>query len=112
VEDATRRTRLAAERTWLAWWRTGLTTSAAAIAVGRLIPGLTHGDHWAFRVLGLGYALLAIALLLIGGYRQYEGTQAINRGDYNELSLSVVAWLTAAGVALGAATLIIVGVAL
>jgi uncharacterized membrane protein YidH (DUF202 family) len=38
--DATRRTRLADERTELAWWRTGLTALAVALAVGRVIPGL------------------------------------------------------------------------
>jgi len=112
VEDATRRTRLAAERTWLAWWRTGLATSAAAIAVGRLIPGLTHGDHWAFRLLGLGYAVLAIVLLLIGGVRQYQGSQALDRGEYHDLSPSLVIWLTAAAVALAGATLVIVAVAI
>ena len=38
--DGTRRTALAAERTWLAWWRTGLGASAVAIGVGRILPGL------------------------------------------------------------------------
>jgi uncharacterized membrane protein YidH (DUF202 family) len=26
------------ERTWLAWWRTGLVSAAAAIALGRVAP--------------------------------------------------------------------------
>jgi Domain of unknown function (DUF202) len=30
--DVTRRTRLAAERTWLAWWRSGIAASTAAVA--------------------------------------------------------------------------------
>jgi putative membrane protein len=40
--DVTRRTRLAAERTWLAWWRTGIAASAAALAVGALVPQLVE----------------------------------------------------------------------
>ena len=38
VEDATRRTRLANERTYLAWWRTGLTALAVGIGIGKLVP--------------------------------------------------------------------------
>ena len=44
VEDATRRTRLASERTYLAWWRTGLTTLAVSWRRGYGIPnGLQRG---------------------------------------------------------------------
>jgi uncharacterized membrane protein YidH (DUF202 family) len=32
--NVTRRTGLAAERTWLAWWRTGIGASAVPIGVG------------------------------------------------------------------------------
>jgi len=32
--DQVRRTSMAAERTWLAWWRTALGASAGALAVG------------------------------------------------------------------------------
>ena len=34
--DATRRTRLANERTYLAWWRTGLTAFAVSFGAGRI----------------------------------------------------------------------------
>ena len=37
--DATRRTRLANERTYLAWWRTGLTSLAVGLGAGKLVPG-------------------------------------------------------------------------
>ena len=33
--DQERRTSMAAERTWLAWWRTALGATAGALAVGR-----------------------------------------------------------------------------
>ena len=41
MADSTRRTRLANERTYLAWWRTGLTTLAVAIGAGKIVPELT-----------------------------------------------------------------------
>jgi putative membrane protein len=112
VQDASRRTRLAAERTWLAWWRTGLATTGAAIAIGRLLPELTHVSHvWAYRALGLAYGVLAIAILLIGGVRQRRGAQALDRGGYDELSLPLVSWLTAVAVVLGVGTLLIIALA-
>ena len=41
--DATRRTRLANERTFLAWWRTALGTEGLALATGKLVPEVTDG---------------------------------------------------------------------
>jgi putative membrane protein len=45
VRDATRRTRLANERTYLAWWRTGLTALAVSFGAGRLLPELSNGAN-------------------------------------------------------------------
>jgi putative membrane protein len=108
--DASRRTWLAAERTWLAWWRTGIATAAVALAVGRLLPVVTHGARWPFRVVGLGYGLLAVAALVIGALRQQATARALRRGSYAELSTPAVIWLTAAAVllALGSVTLVVV----
>jgi putative membrane protein len=39
--DLIRRTRLAAERTELAWWRTALTSIPVAVGVGRVVPELS-----------------------------------------------------------------------
>jgi uncharacterized membrane protein YidH (DUF202 family) len=108
--DASRRTWLAAERTWLAWWRTGLGGAAVAIAVGRVLPSLTHGARWPFRLLGLGYAAVAIAVLVIGAVRQQRVAEALRRGSYDQLSSPLVLWLTAAAVLLAAGTLAVVAV--
>jgi putative membrane protein len=112
VVDATRRTSLAAERTWLAWWRTGLGAAAVAVGVGRLLPGLTGGSHWPLRLLGLGYGALAVAVLVIGGVRQNRVATALRRGSYEQLSPRMVLWLTATAVALALATLAVVAVEL
>lgn len=111
LADVKRRTWLAAERTWLAWWRTGLGAAAVSIGVGRLLPGLTGGSRWPLKVLGLGYGLVAIAVLVIGAIRQRQVAAALRRGSYEELSTPLVMWLTAAAVALSLATLVVIAVA-
>ena len=109
--DVTRRTWLAAERTWLAWWRTGIGASAVAIGVGRVVPELTHGARWPWRVLGIAYGLIAVAVLVLGAVRQQRTADALRRGSYSELTSPLVLYLTAAAVAvsLGAVVLVAVG---
>ena len=51
--DATRRTRLANERTFLAWWRTALGTEGLAVGVGKVLPEVTDGPHWPYVAFGL-----------------------------------------------------------
>lgn len=70
VEDATRRTRLATERTYLAWWRSGLTALAVGLAAGKLVPELSAGASWPYELLGAGYSLLGIAFIFYGHRRQ------------------------------------------
>ena len=112
IADVKRRTWLAAERTWLAWWRTGLGAAAVSIGVGRLLPGLTGGALWPLRLLGLGYGVVAIAVLVIGAVRQNQVAAALRRGSYEELSSPMVLWLTAAAVALSVATLVVIALAI
>jgi inner membrane protein YidH len=112
AKDASRRTLLAAERTWLAWWRTGLGATALAVGVGRIVPGLTSGARWPFRVLGLGYGALAVAILVVGAVRQQRVADALRHGDYDQISTPLVMWLTAVAVALSTATLAVMVVAL
>jgi putative membrane protein len=110
--DASRRTSLAAERTWLAWWRTGLGASAVAVGVGRILPGLAGGVRWPLKLLGLGYGALAVAVLVIGGMRQTRIADALRSGSYDQLSSRLVWWLTVSAAALALATLIVVAVAI
>lgn len=107
--EVSRRTWLAAERTWLAWWRTGVGVGAVAIAVGRFLPGLTYGARWPFRLLGVGYGLLSVVILVLGATRQRRARAALRRGGYEELASPVVNWLTAAAVvlAVGATALVL-----
>ena len=106
--DPTRRTWLASERTWLAWWRTGIGASAVAVGVGRVLPEVSGGSDWPFRVLGAGYAVLAIWVLLAGASRQRHVDAALAAGRYDRMSPTLVSALTAAAVALAALTLVLV----
>ena len=72
---------MAAERTWLAWWRTALVATAGALGVGRLAPRLLHAAPAVYIVLGCGYALLAVALLVVGSRRHRALGRAIERGE-------------------------------
>jgi putative membrane protein len=106
--DASRRTWLAAERTWLAWWRSGVAVGAVALAVGRFLPGLTHGTRWPYEALGVGYGLLSVATLLVGGLRQQRAADALRRGTLEELTTQTVAWLTAAAIVLSLVSTVLV----
>jgi putative membrane protein len=110
TSDASRRTWLAAERTWLAWWRTGVGAAGLAIAVGRIVPAITHGARWPFRAIGIGYGLLAVAVLVVGAVRQQRTAGALRRGIYDELATPVVMWLTAATIVLSVGAVVLVAV--
>ena len=111
-EDVSRRTWLAAERTWLAWWRTGIAVGAVAIAVGRFLPAAAHGAHWPFRLIGIGYGGLSVVILLVGAVRQRRTGEALRRGSFDELTTPLVAWLTAGGIVLAVAAMVLVASAL
>jgi putative membrane protein len=69
-----RRTQLAVERTWLAWWRTGLTGYAVALATARVVPDLAHTKtQWPYTALGIGFALLGTGCILYGESRRRSG---------------------------------------
>jgi putative membrane protein len=107
-EDATRRTYLANERTYLAWWRTGVTCLAVAFGAGRIVPALGHHARWPYAVVGGGFALLGVAFMALGARRQREVHAAVTRGDFADLDDRVTGLLTAAGVVLGLAVLVLV----
>ena len=106
--DADRRTRLAAERTWLAWWRSGIAAATASVAVGGVVPELVDGGRIPYVLLGAGYALLAAAVFVGAGLRQRRLVAAIDRDGYEEASTGWVTALTVAGGVLALATLAIV----
>jgi putative membrane protein len=106
--DATRRTHLANERTYLAWWRTGLTALATSVAIGRVVPSLTHQTRWPYAILGAGFALVGIVAIGYGFVRQQAVRHAVREGRFEHPHDGMLMVLTATGVALGAILLVLV----
>lgn len=106
VRDATRaapRTRPANERTYLAWWRTGLTCFAVAIGVGKLLPVVgKESTDWPYAALGVAFALLGVALIGIGYRRFHSISGSIESGEPTEDDFAAIAATTVAGVVLAA----------
>jgi inner membrane protein YidH len=106
--DATRRTRLANERTYLAWWRTGLTAFAVSFGAGRIAPELSSGAAWPFEALGVAFALVGLGFIGYGYVRQKQVDEALARGDYAPFDDRAALVFAACGLVLGLATLILV----
>ena len=92
--DATRRTHLANERTYLAWWRTSL-------GAGKLVPSISHQARWPYEVLG-------VAFIAFGMRRQREIRDAIARDTFEHPDDRFLALFTAIGIGLGAMLLVLV----
>ena len=108
--DFTRRTLLANERTYLAWWRTGITSIATALAAARLVPELAKVKHdWPYTVLGVGFALIGIVCFAYGHIRRMQVDRAVREGSFVDLDHTVTLVISVGGVvlALGLVALII-----
>lgn len=106
--DQARRTSMAAERTWLAWWRSALAATAGALGVGRLAPEVLDVAPWPYVLLGCAYAGLAIGLLLVGAQRQRDLERALRTGKHSPLTFRTVAIFSGGGVLLATLTVVLV----
>lgn len=106
--DATRRTHLANERTYLAWWRTGLTCLAVSFGTGRLVPSISNETRWPYTVLGAGFALIGLVFIGYGFLRQRAVQEAVMRGEFERPNERILAAVTSVGVVLGVAVLALV----
>jgi uncharacterized membrane protein YidH (DUF202 family) len=104
-DDVTRRTRLAAERTWLAWWRSGVAAATAAVGVGGVVPSLVDGSRTPYIVLGAGYAVLAALIFVGAALRQRRIGRALDAGRFEDLGEWGVLGLTLAAAVLALGTL-------
>jgi uncharacterized membrane protein YidH (DUF202 family) len=99
---------MAAERTWLAWWRTALVATAGALAVGRFAPALLDVAAWPYVVLACCYAGLAVGLLIIGARRQRDLEASLQGDTHHPIGFGLVALFTAGGILLAIATIVLV----
>jgi putative membrane protein len=107
--DATRRTWLASERTVLAWLRTGLTATAVALAVGKVVPDLRSGGaSWPFVVLGTGYAVLGVAIVIYGLHRGRQVDRAIRAGQWLRIDNTAMWLIGALSILLGLMAVVVI----
>ena len=107
--DYSRRTLLANERTYLAWWRTGLTTLTVALAVARVVPGLSDSTtQWPYTVVGVCFALLGIACIAYGERRRISVDRAVRQGEFVSADPRLTLGLTAGGVLMGVALVVLI----
>ena len=107
--DASRRTRLANERTQLAWWRTGLTALAVGLAIGRVLPELaTDLEQWPYVALGAGFAIYGVLLIWYGGVRAGEVDRAVAQGRIAVSASWISSALGGIGIGLGVATAVLI----
>jgi inner membrane protein YidH len=108
VEDATRRTRLASERTYLAWWRTGLTTLAVSLAAGKLVPELSTGAAWPFEAIGIAFALVGLVFIVYAYLRQKQVEEALARGEFAPFDTRAGLAFAVVGALLAIATIVVI----
>ena len=108
IEDASRRTRLASERTYLAWWRTGITCLAACVGIGRLVPAHADVRNWPYEAVGAGFGVLGLAFVVGGYFRARAVEAALDRGEFARFGSFLPAVFMLAGIVLGLATIALV----
>jgi putative membrane protein len=106
---APRRTRLAAERTQLAWWRTGLTAIAVGLGIGRVIPDIAGtAEAWPYVATGIAFTLYGIVLFAYGTHRARDLEQHLGGPRPVSASDRMLTALTAFGVLLGLASIALI----
>lgn len=109
ADSADRRTDLAGERTLLAWWRTGFTAIAVALAVGRVLPDLApHSVRWPYVVVGIGFALYGIAMIVYGTRRIESLGRELGTPPAARSTNTQTTALALVGVVLGIATMTLI----
>jgi uncharacterized membrane protein YidH (DUF202 family) len=104
-EDGSKRTHLANERTLLAWWRTGFTLLAVAIAVGRVVPELANESAWPYEIIGAAFGIVGVVFIWFGRERQRAVDQALDRGEFASMGDGWSLFFTVMGTVLGLATI-------
>jgi putative membrane protein len=107
--DAYRRTHLANERTYLAWLRSGLTAVAVGLAVAKLLPDLSDaGASWPYVLLGGGFCVLGILMMLAGLQRMRVVGKALARGEFGPLDERLAVGLGVLTIVLALATMAVI----
>lgn len=107
--DYSRRTHLANERTYLAWWRTGLTALAAALGAARVVPELADArERWPYTALGVLCAVAGVVVIVAGHRRRAAVEVGLTRGEFPPMGRALTLLVTVLGAAIGLGTLLLV----
>jgi putative membrane protein len=107
--DATRRTFLANERTSMAWWRTGLTSVAVGLGIGKLLPDVGDAHtRWPYAAIGLAYALIGVVMMAYGTIRHRDVDEAVRRGEFAHPAPAFLWAITGLGAVLGVLTAVLI----
>ena len=108
-QDYSRRTLLAGERTFLAWWRTGLTSLSAGVAVAEVVPKLAEsGAQWAYTALGAILVSLGTICIIYGEWPRIVVGRAIREGEYVEARAQLTGLITGLGALVGIGLLVLI----
>ena len=102
------RTQLAHERTYLAWWRTGLAGIAAGFGVGRVLPEVVGGTNWPYVALGTTLTAAGLAAMVYGIVHYRELQAALREDREPRPGEGFLVALSAVGIAVGAASVLLV----
>ena len=103
--DSRARTHLANERTFLAWFRTGLTTIALGLAAGQFLARDVASGIPLTRGLATIVTLLGVFLVVVGVVRYVGQRKRIDRSNFRPADRAV---LISAGAAIAAGVIAIV----
>ena len=100
------RTRMAGERTQLAWVRTGLAAIAVGVGLSRVVPLLDSGaTSWPYEVLGAFYCVFGVGLIYLGVQR---GKLSAEPHPDRPVVPGSGGFLATGGILLGIATILVV----
>ena len=102
------RTQLAHERTYLAWWRTGLAGIAAGFGIGRVLPEVVSGTNWPYIALGTALAGAGLAAIVYGIVHYRELQAALREEREPHTGEGFLLALAAVGIAVGAVSVLLV----
>lgn len=95
VESRTR-THLANERTYLAWFRTGITLIALGLAASQFLTRDVEADWPVVRILATVLVLTGTFVVGVGVWRYRDGRQRIEKLDFRPANRSIIVTSVAA----------------